>query len=77
MINFAFILLLLYVFSTFLFPMYKKVMAFMSLVMGLVLLLNDFYNTEIALDSTVKLAFIISFVLYGLLLQDMARKGAL
>ena len=77
MINFAFILLLLYIFSTFLFPMYKKVMAFMSLSMGFVLLLNDFYNTEIALDSTVKLAFMMSFILYCLLLQDMARREAL
>ena len=63
MITFLFILLLLFIFSNYLFTRLRNYLNLMSLTAGWILLLNDFYSTAVP-DSTLKLAFMLMFALY-------------
>jgi hypothetical protein len=63
MYTIAFILLLIYIVSIFLFDRLRMMLIIMTMAQGLVFLLNDFYPTMIP-ESTLKLTFILTFLLY-------------
>jgi hypothetical protein len=61
------ILLLLYILSIFLFTRLRIFLTIMTMIQGLIFLLNDFYPTMIP-ESTLKLTFILTFLLYCLMI---------
>ncbi len=67
MLIIPFVLFMIYIFSAYLFDKFKLIMTFMTMVMGLVFLLNDWNNTVVP-DDTLKLAFLLSFLLYSLMI---------
>jgi len=64
MIAYIFVFLLLYILSNYLFKRLRIILNFMTLVIGLIFIINDWNNTVIA-DDTLKLSFALSFLLYG------------
>jgi len=60
------IMFVVYLLSTYLFDKLRMALGIITAASGLVLLLNDWDNTVID-DSTTKLVFILSFVLYTLM----------
>lgn len=63
MYTIAFVLLLVYILSIFLFDRLRLMLTIMTMAQGFVFLLNDFYPTMIP-ESTIKLTFILTFLLY-------------
>lgn len=64
MIAYIFVFLLLYILSNYLFNRLRIILNFMTMVIGLIFILNDWDNTVVA-DSTLKLSFLLSFLMYG------------
>lgn len=64
MIAFIFIFLLLYILSIYLFQRLRIILNFMTIAVGMIFFLNDWDNTVVP-DSTLKLSFMLSFLLYG------------
>lgn len=60
------IMFLIYLISTYLFDRLRMALIVLTSASGFVLLLNDWDNTLVS-DSTTKLVFILSFVLYSLM----------
>lgn len=60
------ILLILYLLSNYLFNRLRYVLNFMTMTVGAVFLVNDF-DSNIISDSDTKLAFLLSFVMYALM----------
>lgn len=60
-----FIILLLYILSVYLFDHLRRALAFIAFATGFVFLLNEWDNTVVE-DSTLKLVFILSFLLYSI-----------
>jgi len=67
MLEIPFVMFVIYVMSIYLFDKLRMALAMITLGTGLVLLLNDWNNTVVPND-TVKLAFILSFLLYSLMI---------
>ena len=64
------LLLIIYILSTYLFDKFRIAMAFLTSMVGLTLMLNDWNNTVVS-DATVKLTFILSFLLYSMMVMYM------
>ena len=64
------LLLIIYILSTYLFDKFRIAMAFLTSMVGLTLMLNDWNNTVVN-DATVKLTFILSFLLYSMMVMYM------
>ena len=64
------LLLIIYILSTYLFDKFRIAMAFLTSMVGLTLMLNDWNNTIVD-DATVKLTFILSFLLYSMMVMYM------
>jgi len=64
------LLLIIYILSTYLFDKFRIAMAFLTSMVGLTLMLNDWNNTVVD-DATVKLTFILSFLLYSMMVMYM------
>lgn len=60
------IMFLIYLISTYLFDRLRMALIVLTSASGFILLLNDWDNTLVS-DSTTKLVFILSFVLYSLM----------
>jgi hypothetical protein len=60
------LMFLIYLISTYLFDRLRMALIVLTIPSGLALLLNDWNNTVVD-DSTTKLVFILSFVLYSLM----------
>ena len=63
MITYIFILLLIYIISTYLFSKLRVIWNFVTMIMGVIFIVNDFNNTIIS-DDTMKLSFMLSFIMY-------------
>lgn len=61
-----FIILLFYLLSAYLFDKLRMVLTFIAFGTGFVFLLNEWNNTVVE-DSTLKLVFILSFLLYSIM----------
>lgn len=67
MYTIAFVLLILYIVSIFIFERLRIMLTILTMSQGLVFLLNDFYPTMIE-EGTLKLTFILTFLLYCLMI---------
>lgn len=65
------LLLIIYILSSYLFEKFTIAIAFLASMVGLTLLLNDWNNTVVS-DSTVKLTYILSFLLYSMMVMYLA-----
>lgn len=61
------IVLLLYLLSNYLFDKLRYVLNFMTITLGIIFFINDWNNTVVS-DDLVKLSFMLSFALYGLMI---------
>lgn len=64
MIAYLFVILLLYILSNYLFKRLRIILNFMTTALGMIFIINDWNNGVIA-DDTLKLSFLLSFLLYG------------
>lgn len=60
------VILVFFVLSNYLFTKMRYILNFMSMILGVILFMNDLDNTIVA-DSIVKLSYMLAFVLYGLM----------
>lgn len=67
MLEIPLIMFLLYLLSTYLFDKLRMALATITFGSGLTLLLNDWNNTVVE-DATVRLVFILSFLLYSIMI---------
>lgn len=61
--DYYFIILLIYIISTYLFSRLRIVWNFATMVMGTIFFLNN-WNSTVVSDSIMKLSFMLSFLLY-------------
>lgn len=61
-----FMLFMIYIMSAYLFEKFRMALATLTFVCGFVFLLNEWDSTVVE-DSTIKLVFILSFLLYSLM----------
>lgn len=66
MLEIPLIMFLLYLLSTYLFDKLRMALAIVTFGSGFTLLLNDWNNTVVD-DATVKLVFILTFLLYSIM----------
>lgn len=67
MLTIPLLLFIVYILSIYLFDRFRMILASMTMILGLVLLLNDWNNTIVP-DDTTKLSFILSFMMYSLMM---------
>jgi len=64
------LLFIIYILSTYLFDKFRIYLTFMNFSLGIVLMLNDWNNTIVD-DATVKLTFLLSFLIYSMMSMYM------
>ena len=67
MLTIPLLLFIVYILSIYLFDRFRMILATMTMILGLVLLLND-WNNAVVPDDTTKLSFVLSFMMYSLMM---------